>query len=100
MKWALTLLGILTLPLLFNSPALEVLRLKTFDAVVETPNATGHFTILNITEEDLDNLGGYPLPRQDLARFIKTLWMQELMVLGGLCYSHMQIEWVGMMRLL
>ena len=73
MKWALTLLGILTLPLLFNSPALEVLRLKTFDAVVETPNATGHFTILNITEEDLDNLGGYPLPRQDLAKIHKDI---------------------------
>jgi adenylate cyclase len=66
MKWALTLLGILTLPL-------EVLRLKTFDALVETPNATGHFTVLNITEQDLDNLGGYPLPRQDLARIHKEI---------------------------
>ena len=73
MKWALTLLGILTLPLLFNSQALEVLRLKTFDAVVETPNATGHFTVLNITEQDLDNLGGYPLPRQDLAKIHKDI---------------------------
>ena len=73
MKWALTLLGILTLPLLFNSEPLEVLRLKTFDALVETPNATGHFTVLNITEQDLDNLGGYPLPRQDLARIHKEI---------------------------
>ena len=73
MKWALTLLGILTLPLLFNSQALEVLRLKTFDAVVETPNATGHFTVLNITEQDLDNFGGYPLPRQDLAKIHKDI---------------------------
>jgi len=73
MKWALTLLGILTLPLLFNSEPLEVLRLKTFDALVETPNATGHFTVLNITEQDLDNLGGYPLPRQDLARIHKDI---------------------------
>ena len=73
MKWALTLLGILTLPLLFNSQALEILRLKTFDAVVETPNATGHFTVLNITEQDLDNLGGYPLPRQDLAKIHKDI---------------------------
>ena len=73
MKWALTLLGILTLPLLFNSEPLEVLRLKTFDALVATPNATGHFTVLNIAEQDLDNLGGYPLPRQDLARIHKDI---------------------------
>ena len=73
MKWALTLIGILTLPLLFNSQALETLRLKTFDALVETPNATGHFTVLNITEQDLDNLGGYPLPRQDLAKIHKDI---------------------------
>ena len=33
MKWAIGLLGILTLPLLFNLAPLEVLRLKTFDAL-------------------------------------------------------------------
>lgn len=73
MKWALTLIGILTLPLLFNSQALETLRLKTFDALVETPNSTGHFTILNISEQDLDDMGGYPLPRQDLAKIHKDI---------------------------
>jgi adenylate cyclase len=73
MKWALTLIGILTLPLLFNSQALETLRLKTFDALVETPNSTGHFTVLNISEQDLDDMGGYPLPRQDLAKIHKDI---------------------------
>tara|TARA_X000001382_G_scaffold23970_1_gene14895 strand:+ start:543 stop:2273 length:1731 start_codon:yes stop_codon:yes gene_type:complete len=73
MKWALTLIGILTLPLLFNSQALETLRLKTFDALVEIPNSTGHFTILNISEQDLDDMGGYPLPRQDLAKIHKDI---------------------------
>jgi adenylate cyclase len=67
MKWAITLLTLLTLPLLFNSVPLEVLRLKTFDALVQEQSPTGHFTILNITEKDLDDMGGYPLPRQDLA---------------------------------
>ena len=67
MKWSSLLLALLTLPLLFNSVPLEVLRLKTFDALVPEQNATGHFTILNITEQDLDEMGGYPLPRQDLA---------------------------------
>ena len=73
MKWAFTLIGLLTLPLLFNLAPLEVMRLKTFDALVTTPSPTGHFTILNITEEDLDNMGGYPLPRQKLAEIHKQI---------------------------
>src|SRR5210317_717393 len=68
MKWSSLLLALLTLPLLFNSVPLEVLRLKTFDALVPQQNPTGHFTILNITEQDLDEMGGYPLPRQNLAK--------------------------------
>ena len=31
------------------------------------------FTILNITEEDLDTMGGYPLPRQKLAEIHKQI---------------------------
>lgn len=73
MKWALTLLGILTLPLLFNAVPLEVLRLKTFDALVTVPEPTGHFTILNIDEEYLDEQGGYPLPRKTLAKIHKDI---------------------------
>ena len=73
MKWSITLLSLLTLPLLFNSVPLEVLRLKTFDAVVTTPEPTGYFTTLNITEQDLDKMGGYPLPRQDLASIHKKI---------------------------
>ena len=53
MKWASLLLGLLTLPLLFNFGPLEVMRLKTFDALVKTPEPSGYFTILNITEEDV-----------------------------------------------
>ena len=73
MKWSITLLSLLTLPLLFNSVPLEVLRLKTFDALVAEQEPTGHFKILNITEQDLDNMGGYPLPRQDLASIHKKI---------------------------
>ena len=67
LKWASLLLGILTLPLLFNVTPLEVMRLKTFDAFVQTPEPSGNFVILNITEEDVQARGGYPFPRQDLA---------------------------------
>ena len=68
MKWGITLLGLLTLPLLFNLVPLEVLRLKTFDALVQEQSPTGHFTILNIDETFLDEQGGYPLPRETLAK--------------------------------
>jgi adenylate cyclase len=68
MKWASLLLGLLTLPLLFNITPLEVMRLKTFDTFVQTPEPSGNFVILNITEEDVQAKGGYPFPRQDLAQ--------------------------------
>ena len=46
---------------------IQMLRLKTFDAFVETPEPSGNFVILNITEEDVEKRGGYPFPRQELA---------------------------------
>ena len=73
MRWASLLLGLLTLPLLFNVTPLEVMRLKTFDAFVETPEPSGNFVILNITEEDVQERGGYPFPRQDLAEIHRQL---------------------------
>ena len=73
MRWASLLLGLLTLPLLFNVTPLEVMRLKTFDAFVETPEPSGNFVILNITEEDVQKRGGYPFPRQDLAEIHRQL---------------------------
>ena len=68
MKWASLLLGLLTLPLLFNVTPLETMRLKTFDAFVQTPEPSGNFVILNITEEDVEKKRGYPFPRQDFAQ--------------------------------
>jgi adenylate cyclase len=68
MKWASLLLGLLTLPLLFNVTPLETMRLKTFDTFVQTPEPSGNFVILNITEEDVQARGGYPFPRQELAK--------------------------------
>ena len=82
MKWASLLLGILTLPLIFNLTPLEVLRLKTFDAVVETPEPSGNFVILNITEEDVQERGGYPFPRQDLAEIHRQLINEGALGIG------------------
>ena len=82
MRWASLLLGILTLPLIFNFTPLEVLRLKTFDAVVETPEPSGNFVILNITEEDVRERGGYPFPRQDLAEIHRQLLNEGALGVG------------------
>jgi adenylate cyclase len=58
---------ILALPLLFQSTPTEILKLKVFDALIQTQQESGNFVILNITEEDVEREGGYPLPRQRLA---------------------------------
>ena len=68
-KWySYITVALLTLPLLFSWQALEVLKLKTFDALVQTPDSSGWFVTLDITEEDVALAGGWPYPRQDLAR--------------------------------
>ena len=68
-KWiSLISIPILCIPLLFNWQALEILKLKTFDALVQTPEPSGVFVTLDITEEDVSMRGGWPFPRQDLAR--------------------------------
>jgi len=66
-KLIFILMPILLLPLLFNSTATEILKLKVFDTFVEIPEPSPYFTILNITEKDIEKEGGYPLPRQRLA---------------------------------
>jgi adenylate cyclase len=59
---------VLLFPLAFQTTPLEVLKLKTFDAFLPKQQPSGYFTILNITEEDITNEGGYPLSRQTLAQ--------------------------------
>ena len=55
-KWiSFVSVGMLCLPLLFNWQALEVLRLKVFDALVHTKDPSGHFVRLDITEKELNN---------------------------------------------
>ena len=65
-KLLLPILIILGLPLVFQSTPTEILKLKIFDAFVQTPEPSGYFTILNITEEDIEAEGGWPIPRQRL----------------------------------
>jgi len=62
----ITLLVLFFVPTFFQWEILEVLKLKTFDALVTKQEASGNFTILNITEKDVDKEGGYPFPRHTL----------------------------------
>ena len=66
-KLIIPVLVLLSLPLIFQSTPTEILKLKTFDTFVKKYEPSGNFVILNITEEDVENEGGYPLPRRRLA---------------------------------
>ena len=66
-KLILILLPILTLPILFQTTPTEILKLKTFDSLIKQQEPSGNFVILNITEDDVEREGGYPLPRKRLA---------------------------------
>ena len=67
-KLLLPILILLSLPLVFQSTPTEVLKLKTFDSLIKQQEPSGNFVILNITEEDIEREGGYPLPRRRLAQ--------------------------------
>jgi len=67
-KLLLPILILLSLPLIFQSTPTEILKLRTFDALVKQQEPSGNFVILNITEEDVEAQGGYPFPRRTLAQ--------------------------------
>lgn len=74
----ITVVFVLSLPFITQWSALEIIKLKTFDAFVPEKQQSNYFTILNITEEDIEREGGWPLPRARLAE-IQT----ELMARGA-----------------
>ena len=67
-KLLLPILLLLSLPLVFQSTPTEILKLKIFDSLVAEQEPSGYFTILNISEEDVRERGGWPFPRRDLAQ--------------------------------
>ena len=50
----LPILIILLAPVIYQSTPLQILKLKVFDNFVITPEPSGNFVILNITEEDVE----------------------------------------------
>lgn len=71
--YGLFFVALFILPLFFQPTPYQVLKLRTFDRLVETPEESGHFAILNITADDIDREGGYPLPRARLAEINDSL---------------------------
>ena len=85
----LLLLVVLSLPLIFQSTPTEILKLKIFDNFVVTPKESGNFVILNITEEDVDAAGGYPFPREELAKIHLDLLRNGALGVGWvLAFPH------------
>ena len=85
----LFLILILGLPFVIQFNILEVIKLKTFDAFVLTPEPSGNFVILDITEEDVDKAGGYPFPREDLAKIHLDLLRKGALGVGWvLAFPH------------
>ena len=81
-KLILLLLILLVLPLVFQSTPTEILKLKTFDKLIQEQKPSGNFVILNITEQDVENEGGYPLPRRRLAEIQVELINKEAVGVG------------------
>ena len=81
-KLLLPLLIILAQPIIFESTPTEILKLKVYDTFVQTPEESGNFVILNITEEDIEREGGWPLPRQRLAQIQVDLINQGAIGIG------------------
>ena len=85
MKYSITilfLLGLLSAPIIYQIAPYEILKLKTFDALVVEQEPSGYFTTLNITEADIEKEGGYPLSRQTLARIQVDLLNEGAMGVG------------------
>lgn len=79
---------------MFQSTPTEIVKLKTFDALVKQYNPSGNFVILNITEEDVTREGGYPLPRQRLAE-IQIELLQKGAIGVGWVISFPQADRMG-----
>ena len=64
---------LLSVPLIMQWTPLEIIKLKTFDALVTEKQQSNYFTVLNITEKDIEREGGWPLPRTRLAEIQREI---------------------------
>jgi len=85
MKFAIktvALVAVLSLPLIFQSTLTEILKLRTFDYFVAEYEQSNYFAVLNITEEDIEREGGWPLPRARLAEIQDNLMQRGALGVG------------------
>lgn len=54
---------------MFQSTPTEILKLKTFDTFVKEQPQSGNFVILNITEKDVADRGGWPFQEEHLQKY-------------------------------
>jgi len=82
-KYLIPLVLLITLAFLlaYQSTPTEIIKLKTFDAFVPDKEPSGYFTILNITDKDLEKYG-YPLRREILAQINVALLQRGAIGLG------------------
>ena len=81
-KIIFTVFILLLLPLIYQTTPNEILKLKVFDYLVPEKSPSGYFSILNITEDDIDKEGGYPLTRQRLAEIHSEILSNGAMGVG------------------
>jgi len=81
-KYIILILIVLSIPIIMQSIPTEVLKLRTFDALVQTPASSGNFIVLNITEDDVEREGGYPFPRYRLAEIHKSIMEKGALGIG------------------
>jgi len=75
----LIIITLLSLPMALGLAPVEAIKLRWFDALIETPQPSPYFAIVNITEKNVADEGGYPLPRARLAEI-----QQQIMDEGAL----------------
>ena len=78
----LSLLALLTLPLIYQLTPLEILKLKVFDVWVKEQPTSNLFVTLDITEQDVQEEGGWPFPRQILTEIHMDLLHRGAMGVG------------------
>jgi len=78
----LGLITLLSLPLVLQLTPLEILKLKVFDSWIKDQEPSGYFTMLNITEQDVRDEGGWPFPRDQLAEIHMQLLERGAMGVG------------------
>jgi len=59
---------VLAIPLLFQHSYQQLIKLRTFDYFVPEYQESGYFTVINLDEKFVDDQGGYPIPRLELAK--------------------------------